>query len=103
VALKVSSASNSSSSLPFRQAFSPPQSAPATKTTILERPEQTSRPLRTGMPTPYSPYMPFTPVTPITPSRLVSKHERRRREKENGLRVLMEDDMVKDDHDMWGY
>ncbi|KAN0071467.1 hypothetical protein V8E54_010063 [Elaphomyces granulatus] len=102
-ALKVSSATTSSSSLPFRQAFSPPQSAPATKTTILERPEQISRPLRTGMPTPYSPYMPFTPVTPITPSRLVSRQERRRREKENGLRVLMEDDMVKDDHDMWGY
>jgi len=55
------------------------------------------------MPTPYSPYMPFTPVTPLTPSRIVTKRERKREGKENGLHVLNEDDMVKDDGDMWGY
>lgn len=100
--LKIGNATNSSSSLPFRQAFSPPQSAPATKTTILERPERPQYGPRTGMPTPYSPYMPFTPVTPITPSRMVTKQERKRKNKENGLRVLAEDDMVKSDEEMWG-
>lgn len=95
------SATNSSSSLPFRQAFNPPQSAPATKTTILERPVYPGGP-RTGIPTPYSPYMPFTPVTPITPSRMVTRKERKRMEKENGLRVLTEDDMVKSDDEIWG-
>jgi hypothetical protein len=46
--------------------------------------------------------MPFTPVTPFTPGRMVTKRERRREERENGLRVLNEDDLVKDDHDVWG-
>lgn len=55
------------------------------------------------MPTPYSPYMPFTPVTPLTPSRIVTKRERKREGKESGLHVLNEDDIVKDDGDMWGY
>lgn len=55
------------------------------------------------MPTPYSPYMPFTPVTPLTPSRMVTKRQRKREGRENGLRVLNEDDMVKGDEDMWGY
>lgn len=94
-------ATNSSSTLPFRQAFNPPQSAPATKTTILERPIHAGGP-RTGVPTPYSPYMPFTPVTPVTPSRMVTRKERKRMEKENGLRVLNEDDMVKSDEEIWG-
>lgn len=89
-------------SLPFRDAF-PPQSAPATKTTILERPAKQLNGPRTGMPTPYSPYMPFTPVTPLTPSRMVTKRQRKREGRENGLRVLNEDDMVKGDEDMWGY
>lgn len=88
-------------SLPFRDAF-PPQSAPATKTTILERPTKQLNGPRTGMPTPYSPYMPFTPVTPLTPSRMVTKRQRKREGRENGLRVLNEDDMVKGDEDMWG-
>lgn len=87
--------------LPFRDAF-PLQSAPPTKTTILERPSKPNGP-RTGMPTPYSPYMPFTPVTPLTPSRIVTRQQRKQQGKENGLRVLKEDDMVKDDEDMWGY
>lgn len=94
--------SNSTSALPFRQQFSPPQSAPPTKTTILERPAYVPGGPRTGMPTPYSPYMPFTPVTPLTPSRLVTKREKRRHEKTNGLRVLHEDDMVKNDEEIWG-
>lgn len=88
-------------SLPFRDAY-PLQSAPATKTTIIERPAQSKSGPRTGVPTPYSPYMPFTPVTPLTPSRVVTKRQRKREGKDNGLRVLNEDDMVKDEDDMWG-
>lgn len=101
-------AANPSSTLPFRQAFNgddnnnPPQSAPPTKTTILERPAHLSTAPRTGVPTPYSPYQPFTPVTPITPSRMVTKREKRRQEKMNGLRVLREDDLVKSDEELWG-
>jgi hypothetical protein len=77
-------------------------SAPPTKTTILERPVHVPGGPRTGMPTPYSPYMPFTPVTPMTPSRLVTKRDRKRLDKSNGLKVLHEDDMVKNDDDLWG-
>ena len=89
------------SSLPFRDAF-PLQSAPATKTTVLERPVKPLNGPRTGMPTPYSPYMPFTPVTPLTPSRMVTKRQRKREAKDNGLRVLDENDIVQDDKDVWG-
>lgn len=95
-------ATHNVSSLPFREAY-PLQSAPPTKTTIIERPAQFKAGPRTGVPTPYSPYMPFTPVTPLTPSRVVTKRQRKKEIKENGLRVLNEDDMVKDDGDMWGY
>lgn len=95
-------ASHNVSSLPFREAY-PLQSAPPTKTTIIERPAQLKGGPRTGVPTPYSPYMPFTPVTPLTPSRVVTKRQRKKEMKENGLRVLNEDDLVKDDGDMWGY
>lgn len=90
----------SSTSLPFREAY-PQQSAPATKTTFLERPAKRNGPV-TGQPTPYTPYMPFTPVTPFTPGRTVTRRQRKREEKTNGLRVLVEDDLVKDDNDMWG-
>ncbi|KAE8550862.1 hypothetical protein TMatcc_008926 [Talaromyces marneffei ATCC 18224] len=96
------SINSSNSTLPFRQQFNPPMSAPPTKTTILERPVHIPGGPRTGMPTPYSPYMPFTPVTPMTPSRLVTKRDRKRLEKSNGLKVLHEDDMVKSDEDLWG-
>lgn len=99
--LKLSPATPASSNLPFREAY-PLRSAPATKTTILERPVKNRNGPITGMPTPYSPYMPFTPVTPFTPGRTVTKHQRRRQERENGLRVLNEDDMVKDENDIWG-
>lgn len=87
--------------MPFRDAF-PLQSAPATKTTVLERPVKPLNGPRTGMPTPYSPYMPFTPVTPLTPSRMVTKRQRKREAKDNGLRVLDENDIVQDDKDVWG-
>lgn len=96
------SINSSNSTLPFRQQFNPPMSAPPTKTTILERPVHVPGGPRTGMPTPYSPYMPFTPVTPMTPSRLVTKRDRKRLDKSNGLKVLLEDDMVKNDDDLWG-
>lgn len=89
------------SNLPFREAY-PPQSAPATKTTILERPIKNRAGPVTGMATPYSPYMPFTPVTPFTPGRTVTKRQRKREERGNGLQVLNEDDLVKDDDDIWG-
>lgn len=99
--LNLSTTNQAASNLPFREAY-PLRSAPATKTTILERPVKNSHGPVTGMPTPYSAYMPFTPVTPFTPGRTVTKRQRRREEKENGLRVLNEDDLVKDDNDMWG-
>ena len=80
------------------------KSAPATKTTFLER--QVNDPWRhpkTGvLMSPYSPYVPFTPTTPVTPGRLVSREERRQQKKKEGLKVLSEDDMVVSDEDMWG-
>jgi len=75
------------------------------KATVLERkvPNQSLRPQGTGVvQTPYSPYMPFTPLTPMTPSRLVTREERKRREKEEGRRVATIDDVVEEDPDMWG-
>ncbi|THC91722.1 hypothetical protein EYZ11_008825 [Aspergillus tanneri] len=99
--LTLSTPGHGSSSLPFRDAY-PLQSAPATKTTVLERPEKPVGGPRTGLPTPYSPYMPFTPVTPLTPSRIITKRQRKREIRENGLRVLNEDDMVRDEEDIWG-
>lgn len=100
--LSLSTPGQSKSSLPFRDAY-PLQSAPATKTTVLERPAKPLNGPRTGLPTPYSPYMPFTPVTPLTPSRIVTRKQRKREAKENGLRVLNEDDIVRDDEEVWGY
>lgn len=50
--------------------------------------------------TPYSAYMPFTPITPITP-RLVSRKERKERIKAEGKKVILEEDAVQDDKDMW--
>jgi hypothetical protein len=107
---KPNQVTNTSGALPFRQMTNNdsnvygnvPLSAPPTKTTILERPAHNHGAPRTGMPTPYSPYMPFTPLTPMTPSRLVTKKERKKEQKANGLRVLAEDDMVASDEDMWG-
>lgn len=78
------------------------------KATVLERPSKSqamfsARTPRTGVPmTPYSPYMPFTPLTPITPSRLVTREERKRKEKQEGRRVLTADDAVVEEADAWG-
>jgi len=74
------------------------------KATTLERiPDNRLRAPGTAVPsTPYSPYMPFTPLTPITPSRLVTKEERRRKEKEAGRRVTTIEDAVPEEADMWG-
>lgn len=58
---------------------------------------------RTGVPmTPYSPYMPFTPLTPMTPSRLITREERKRKEKEEGRRVATIADKVEEEGEMWG-
>lgn len=58
---------------------------------------------RTGVPmTPYSPYMPFTPLTPMTPSRLVTRAERKQKAREEGRRVLTQEDRVEEEGDMWG-
>lgn len=76
------------------------------KATVLERKAPNNQSLRTpmtGVPmTPYSPYMPRTPLTPMTPSRLVTRAERKRREKEEGKRVATIDDAVEEEADMWG-
>ncbi|TLD21788.1 hypothetical protein E2P81_ATG08376 [Venturia nashicola] len=85
-----------------------PASPGVIKTTYLEkklekvgRGPQTGRTPRTGVPpTPYSAYMPFTPITPVTPG-LVSRKERKERIKAEGRKVLLEEDEVKDDEDMW--
>ena len=46
--------------------------------------------------------MPFTPLTPMTPSRLVTKQERKKREKEEGRRVATVEDAVIEESEMWG-
>ena len=107
-----SPSSATSSSLPLRSlntALGNHPSAHTTKVTIVERPDHLLStthhgPRTAGPPVPYSPYMPFTPVTPITPG-LVSKRERKAREKEKcggnsrGLKVVTE--MVQGDDEMW--
>jgi hypothetical protein len=102
--LQLRTATNTSNTLPFRQNYGNSlQSAPPTKTTFVERRESLLNPgPKTGQPVPYSPYMPYTPITPITPGRLVTKEERKKSKKHNGLKVLAEDDMVKSDQEMWG-
>ena len=82
-----------------------PQPSPAIKATVLERkaPGHSLRTPMTGVPmTPYSPYMPKTPLTPMTPSRLVTRGERKRREKQEGRRVPTTEDAVEEEPDMWG-
>ncbi|MCJ1312196.1 hypothetical protein MMC25_005870 [Agyrium rufum] len=79
------------------------------QSTILERPSKNNNRLdmlrtpMTGVPqTPYSPYMPYTPLTPLTPSRLVGRAERKRREREEGRRVLSAEDAVPEEEELWG-
>jgi len=93
----------STRNLPLREAYPPPHSAPATKTTYLEKRDSILHPApKTGVPrTPYSAYQPFTPMTPITPGRLVTKEEMKRNKKQQGMKVLSEDDLVLSDEDMW--
>ncbi|KAK2736848.1 hypothetical protein FQN57_000528 [Myotisia sp. PD_48] len=106
LSLNTRTAGSSTSTLPFRVAYgNSPLSAPPTKTTMVERRETLLGPSgpRTGVPRmPYSPYMPFTPITPLTPSRIVTRQERKQKQKQNGIRVLMEEDLVKSEDDMWG-
>jgi len=85
-----------------------PLSPGPVKQTILEkkndrigRGPMTARTPRTGVPmTPYTPYMPFTPITPVTPG-LMSRKMRKERIKEQGRKVLVEEDEVVDDDEMW--
>lgn len=116
LALKTGTTANTSTQqLPLRSAPLPlrnpnPSGVTSTrppstiKATVLERsvPDHLRGP-RTGVPsTPYSPYMPFTPLTPMTPSRLVTKQERKKREKEEGRRVATVEDAVIEESEMWG-
>ncbi len=98
-----------SAPLPFRNLnsnrYNPDRPPSTIKATVVESkaPNQHLGAPRTGVPmTPYSPYMPFTPLTPMTPSRLVTKQERKRREKEEGRRVATVEDAVEEEGDMWG-
>ena len=93
--------------LPFRNLDSYSDRPRSTiKATVLERKAPNPNYLRspqTGVPmTPYSPYMPFTPLTPMTPSRLVTRGERKKREREEGRRVATMEDAVVEESDMWG-
>ncbi len=75
------------------------------KATVLERkvPDRSLGTPRTGVPmTPYSPYMPFTPLTPMTPSRLVTREERKQKEREEGRRVVTVEDRVEEESEVWG-
>ena len=113
LALRTNTSTNTSTQqIPLRSAPLPLRNPnPATsrpvstiKATVLERnmPDHLRGP-RTGVPsTPYSPYMPFTPLTPMTPSRLVTKQERKRKDKEEGRRVVAVEDAVFEEGDMWG-
>lgn len=104
----LSSTLHSHSHLPFRTLTASERDRPRStiKATVLDRPSHLtahSHPLRSaGVPaTPYSPYMPFTPLTPITP-RLVTREERKRREKGEGRRVLSAEDRVLEEEEIWG-
>jgi hypothetical protein len=97
-------ASNDSISI----AASNPLSPGPIKQTILEHKNNrlgagpmTGRTPRTGVPmTPYTPYMPFTPITPVTPG-LMSRKARKERIKAEGRKVLVEEDEVMEEDEMW--
>jgi len=89
-------------SLPFRDMH--PATAlrsPGLQTTYLDRRRDMLGVPKTGMATPYSPYMPFTPITPVTPH-LTSRAERKQRERDEGRRVMGQEDAVIDEDKMWG-
>jgi hypothetical protein len=103
LSLRSTAVTNSTDSLPFRQVYPESmKSAPATKTTFLEKRESVLHPApMTGVSyVPYSPYEPYTPVTPISPQ-LATKQEVKRNKKKYGV-VLTPDDVVPSDEDMWG-
>ncbi|KAI9777625.1 MAG: hypothetical protein M1839_008679 [Geoglossum umbratile] len=89
--------SRPSPSLPLRDHLT---RADRTRVTVLERAlARDPKSPRSGVPmTPYSPYMPFTPITPVTP-RLVTKAERKAREKEEAKLVK---EMTKSDRELFG-
>lgn len=100
----VNTTTSNTKTLPFRQFYGESlKSAPATKTTFLDRRQSAMKGPVTGVPkTPYSPYCPSTPMTPITPRRLLNKQEIKQNKKQYALKVVAENDMVKGDDDMWG-
>ncbi|KAL8936087.1 MAG: hypothetical protein Q9216_005111 [Gyalolechia sp. 2 TL-2023] len=116
LSLKTQSSAGSTGALPLRSAPLPFRNLNSTrvnidrppsmiKATVLERkvPDHRMGTPRTGVPaTPYSPYMPFTPMTPMTPSRLVTREERKKKEKGEGRRVATIDDRVEEESEMWG-
>lgn len=95
---------NSQSSLPFRQFYGETlKSAPATKTTFLDRSTSKFNGPMTGIPsTPYTPYQPNTPLTPLTPRRLMTREELKKNKKQYAMKVVVESDMVQTDDDVWG-
>lgn len=116
LSLKTQSSAGSTGALPLRSAPLPFRNLNSSrantdrppsmiKATVLERkvPDHRLGTPRTGVPaTPYSPYMPFTPMTPMTPSRLVTREERKKKEREEGRRVATIDDKVEEESEMWG-
>ncbi|KAL8703084.1 MAG: hypothetical protein Q9201_003721 [Fulgogasparrea decipioides] len=115
--LQTQPSSGSTGTLPLRSAPLPFRNLNATtrnadrppsmiKATVLERKVPDRHLLgtpRTGVPmTPYSPYMPFTPLTPMTPSRLVTREERKQKEREEGRRVVTVEDRVEEEGEIWG-
>ena len=77
-------------------------SAGPVKTTFIDARRDRLHAPRTGQATPYSPYMPYTPLTPVTP-RLTSRAERKQREKEEkkARGVMMEEDAVIEEGELW--
>ena len=109
--LPAKSAASSTSTLPLRTIEDNNRLAnglrsPVTKTTFVNarsrNPLDALRsPGTAGPPTPYSPYMPRTPVTPITPH-LVTKKELKSQRKTKGHVIATQEDVVKDEKDIWG-
>lgn len=102
---KPANTNSTKNSLPFRS-FAEPLKSPGIQTTVLDRRVEAlalGTP-KTGVPfTPYSPYMPFTPITPVTPSHLVSKRDRKVRERlEKTRRAALKEDMVQTPKEIFG-
>ncbi len=116
LSLKTQASAGSTGALPLRSAPLPFRNLNSSRTnaerppsmikaTVLERkaPNHRLGTPRTAVPaTPYSPYMPFTPLTPMTPSRLVTREERKKKDREEGRRVATIDDRVEEESEIWG-